>query len=71
LRGHFGQAAVDVVVVVRRYGFEVDTDANAARAEETIVPLVDGGLDVVTVFGLIDIDGRADTVEVGFGVAPA
>jgi len=70
LRGPFGQAA-GVGVVVVGWWFEVDADADAAGAEEAIVPFTDGGVDALALFGLVDVDGGADAVEVGFGVAPA
>jgi hypothetical protein len=65
----FPQAAI-VVGVVGVGGLEIDADGNATRGEETIVPLVDGGFDVLSVLGGVDVHGGADAVEVGFGVAP-
>jgi hypothetical protein len=72
----FPQAAAIVVGVVGGVGvggsggLDVDADGDAARGEEAIVPLADGGFDVLSVLGGVDIHGGADAVEVGFGVAP-
>ena len=50
---------------------EVHADSDAARTEEAIVPLADGGFYGLAALGSVDIDGRPDLVQLGFGVDPA
>ncbi len=58
------------VVVHSGSGLQVDEDGDAARGEEAVVPLADGGLDVMGLLGGVDVGGGGpDAVEVGFGVA--
>jgi hypothetical protein len=70
IRGDFVQASGMVPRVGGVDRLNIHPDGDAAGAKEAIVPFPDGGLDILPLVGGVELDRRADAVELGFGMAP-